>query len=191
MSKLRYWDDLQAFLAVLEEGSLTGAARRLGVSHATVRARVEALEATVGTVLFTRSVNGLLPTETAESLRETARAMATASELFVRQAAAAPGKIAGVVRISVSEFMGIEVLPQMLAELRQSFPDLVIELTLSNDVADLVAQEVDIAVRTFPPSGDSLQGRKVGAIPLGMFAAPDYLSWRGTPLVLADIAAHD
>jgi len=169
MSKLRSWDDLQAFLAVLEEGSLTGAARRLGVSHATVRARVEALEA----------------------LRETARAMATASELFVRQAAAAPGKIAGVVRISVSEFMGIEVLPQMLAELRQSFPDLVIELTLSNDVADLVAQEVDIAVRTFPPSGDSLQGRKVGAIPLGMFAAPDYLSRRGTPLVLADIAAHD
>ena len=191
MSKLRSWDDLQAFLAVLEEGSLTGAARRLGVSHATVRARVEALEATVGTVLFTRSVNGLLPTETAESLRETARAMATASELFVRQAAAAPGKIAGVVRISVSEFMGIEVLPQMLAELRQSFPDLVIELTLSNDVADLVAQEVDIAVRTFRPSGDSLQGRKVGAIPLGMFAAPDYLSRRGTPLVLADIAAHD
>ena len=63
MSKLRSWDDLQAFLAVLEEGSLTGAARRLGVSHATVRARVEALEATAGTVLFTRSVNGLLPTE--------------------------------------------------------------------------------------------------------------------------------
>jgi DNA-binding transcriptional LysR family regulator len=191
MSRQVSWDDQRVFLAVLEEGSLSGAARRLGVSHPTVRARLEALETALGTVLFTRSVNGLTPTDSAEALRQPARHMAMASDMFVRHASSPPGRIAGVVRISVPDFMGIEVMPAMLKTLRESHPEIRIELSLSNAPADLLAQEVDLAVRTVAPKQEALVARKVAAIPLGFFAATDYLDRRGTPETFADLAQHD
>lgn len=191
MSSPVNWDDQRAFLAVFEEGSLSGAARRLGVAQPTVRARIASLEQALGTVLFTRSVNGLAATEQARTLADTARAMARASEAFVRAASSAPGKIAGTVRLSVSEFVGIEVLPPMLAALRTAHPGIVVELSLSNTSADLVEQEVDIAVRMHPPRQGALVARKVGTIRLGLFAHPDYLARRGSPESLDDLARHD
>ncbi|MEO3998549.1 LysR family transcriptional regulator [Mesorhizobium sp. CAU 1732] len=191
MSKAVAWDDQRIFLAVLEEGSLSAAARRLGLSHPTVRSRIEALEAELGTVLFTRSVNGLTPTETAETLRDPARAMAMASDLFVRQASAPSGEAAGTVRISVPEFMGVEVIPAMLVRLREMHPAIRIELSLSNAPADLLAQEVDVAVRTVQPKQEALVARKVASIPLGLFASPSYVERRGSPASLADMASHD
>jgi DNA-binding transcriptional LysR family regulator len=191
MSNSVQWDDQRIFLAVLEEGSLAGAARRLGLSHPTVRSRIETLERNLGAVLFTRSVNGLTPTEAAEALREPARAMAMASDLFVRQASAAGGAVAGTVRVSVPEFMGIEVVPAMLARLREAHPAIRIELSLSNLPADLLAQEVDIAVRTVTPRQGALVARKVAAIPLGLFASPAYFGRRGKPAAFADLVDHD
>ncbi|WP_421929007.1 LysR family transcriptional regulator [Neoaquamicrobium sediminum] len=191
MSDMVGWDDQRIFLAVLEEGSLSAAARRLGLSHPTVRSRIETLEQRLGTVLFTRSVNGLTPTETAEALREPARAMALASEFFVRQASASGGEASGTVRISVPDFMGIEVIPAMLARLREAHPAIRIELSLSNLPADLLAQEVDVAVRTVAPKQDALVARKVAAIPLGFFASPSYVERRGRPTSLAELAEHD
>lgn len=185
------WDDQRIFLAVLEEGSLAAAARRLGLSHPTVRGRVEALEAALGTVLFTRSVAGLKPTETAEALREPARAMAMASDFFVRQASASASTASGTVRISVPEFMGVEVLPAMLATLRESHPAVAIELSLSNAPADLLAREVDLAVRTVAPKQAALLARKVASIPIGLFASPAYLARHGTPADMAALADHD
>ena len=185
------WDDQRIFLAVLEEGSLSAAARRLGLSHPTIRSRIEALEERLGTVLFTRSVNGLTPTDTAETLRAPARAMAMASDLFVRQASAPSGEIAGTVRLSVPEFMGIEVVPAMLARLREAHPAIRIELSLSNVVADLLAQEVDVAVRTVAPKQEALVARKVASIPLGMFASHAYIARKGKPDSFDDLADHD
>ncbi|MGQ2903560.1 MAG: LysR family transcriptional regulator [Neoaquamicrobium sediminum] len=191
MSDMVGWDDQRIFLAVLEQGSLSAAARRLGLSHPTVRSRIETLEQQLGTVLFTRSVNGLTPTETAEALREPARAMAMASEFFVRQASASGGEASGTVRISVPDFMGVEVIPAMLARLRETHPAIRIELSLSNLPADLLAQEVDLAVRTVAPKQDALVARKVAAIPLGFFASPSYVERRGRPTSLAELAEHD
>ncbi|MBL3674000.1 LysR family transcriptional regulator [Paracoccus sp. KCTC 42845] len=94
----------------MEEGSLSAAVRRLGMAQPTVRARVEALEHALGMILFTRSFQGLLPTEQARALHEHVRAMAHASDAFLRAAAAPASEIAGVVRLSVSEFMGLEGL---------------------------------------------------------------------------------
>lgn len=185
------WDDQRIFLAVLEEGSLSGAARRLGLSHPTVRSRIEALELGVGTVLFTRSVNGLVPTETAEALRAPARTMAMASDLFVRQASAPSGEIAGTVRISMADIMGTEVVPAMLRDLRIEHPAIRIELSLSNAPADLLGQEVDIAVRTMTPRQEALVARKVAAIEIGLFAARDYVERRGMPGSLDDLVNHD
>ncbi|WNG32256.1 LysR family transcriptional regulator [Archangium violaceum] len=191
MSTTISWDDQRIFLAVLETGSLSGAARSLGLSHPTVRARLEALEHGLGTVLFTRSVNGLTPTETAEALRDAARTMAMASDLFVRQASAPHGTIAGTVRISVPDIMGVEVIPAMLQTLREKHPALRIELSLSNAQADLLAHEADLAVRTVAPKQNALVARKVAAIPLGLFASPDYVARRGVPENVDDLEHHD
>lgn len=185
------WDDQRAFLAVLETGSLSGAARRLGVAQPTVRARLGALERALGAPLFTRSVRGLVPTAQARGLGDAARAMERASRAFVRAASTSPGQVAGTVRLGVSEFVGVEVLPPMLAPLRKTHPGLRLEVSLSNAPADLLDQEVDVAVRMHPPRQEALVARKVGSIPLGFYAHPDYLARRGAPESLADLAAHD
>jgi DNA-binding transcriptional LysR family regulator len=191
MSSRVSWDDQRTFLAVLEEGSLSGAARRLGVAQPTVRARIEALEQALGTVLFTRSVNGLVPTEQARALADPVQAMARASDAFVRAASAPPGEIAGTVRLSVSEIVGIEVLPRMLVDLHRTHPDITVEVSLSNASADLLEQEVDIAVRMHPPKQEALVAKKTCSIPLGLFAHPDYLARRGVPASRNDLAIHD
>ena len=191
MSSRVNWDDQRAFLAVLDTGSLSGAARRLGVAQPTVRARIEALERALRTVLFTRSARGLVPTEQARALGEAARAMARASDAFIRAASARPGETAGVVRLSVAELVGVEVLPPMLARLRQRHPGLLIEVVLSNAMADLLEQEVDIAVRMSPPRQEALVAKKVASIPLGLFAHVDYLTRRGQPATLDELADHD
>jgi DNA-binding transcriptional LysR family regulator len=191
MSRHVSWDDQRAFLAVLEEGSLSAAARRLGVAQPTVRARIEALEQALGTVLFTRSVGGLAPTEQARGLADSARAMARASDAFVRAASSPPGEIAGTVRLSVSEIVGIEVLPAMLLSLRAAHPSVVVEISLSNASADLLEQEVDIAVRMHPPCQKALVAKKIGTVPLTLFAHHTYLERMGTPLSIDDLVGHD
>lgn len=184
------WDDQRAFLAVVETGSLSAGARRLGLSLPTVRARIEALEATLGTALFTRSVHGLLPTSTAEAMAPSARAMAHASEAMLRAASADSGTVAGRVRLSVSEFVGLEVLPPMLRSLRDKHPQLTVEFELSNLSADLLDQQVDVAVRMHPPEQSALVARKVPSIPLGLFAHRDYLESYGRPSSRAEIGDH-
>jgi DNA-binding transcriptional LysR family regulator len=132
-----------------------------------------------------------MPTDSARVLGEPARAMSLASDAFVRAASAAPGEIAGAVRVSVSEIMGTEVVPPMLATLRAKYPRVTVELDVTNRAADLLGQEVDIAVRVFPPRQDALIARKIGPIPLAFFASADYLDRRGTPQTVDDLAAHD
>jgi DNA-binding transcriptional LysR family regulator len=185
------WDDQRAFLAVLDGGSLSAAARQLGWAQPTVRARLEALEHALGTVLFTRSSQGLLPTSQARALHQHVTAMANASEAFQRAASAQHGEIAGAVRLSVSEFVGLEVLPPILVKLRARHPGILVEVAASNSSVDLVHQEADLAVRMHRPSGDALVARKVGELELGFFAHRNYLASRGMPLKLADLASHD
>ncbi|WP_411997121.1 substrate binding domain-containing protein [Aaestuariibius violaceus] len=117
--------------------------------------------------------------------------MQRASEAMMRAASAASDRVAGVVRLSVSEFIGIEVMPAMLASLRARHPELRVELVLSNISANLLEQEVDIALRMTDPKQKALVARKVAMIPLGLFAHRDYLSRRGTPKTVEDLAKHD
>lgn len=190
MSRSISWDDQRAFLAVLDEGSFSAAARRMGLSQPTVRARIEALEAALGTILFTRSVHGLAPTERARALGASARAMAHASEAFIRGAVSDIEAAAGVVRISVSDFVGIEVIPPMLARLALLHPQVAIELDISNEGADLLEQQVDIAVRMFPPRQAALVAKKIGTIAVGFYAHADYLARHGEPATVKDLAGH-
>ncbi len=141
--------------------------------------------------LFVRSVNGMVPMDQALRLADHVGAMQRASDAMVRAASSQPDQIAGVVRLSVSEFVGIEVLPPMLASLRQRHPALRIELVLSNVSADLLEHEVDVALRMTDPKQQALVARKVAKIPLGLFAHQDYLAQRGTPETTADLSGHD
>jgi len=189
------WELYRSFLGVLREGSLSGAARSLGVAQPTVGRHVAALEAALGLALFTRSPTGLLPTEAAQALRAPAEAMESSASAFERAAASlgeggASAQVRGVVRISVSEVIGIEVMPAILAGLRERHPGLVIELALSDRVQDLLNREADIAVRMTPPRQEQLVARRVGCAEVGLHAHPGYLEKHGTPATLDDLAGH-
>ena len=186
------WEWYRAFLGVLREGSLSGAARTLGVAQPTVGRHVAALEAALGLVLFTRSQTGLLPTDAARALRPDAEAMESVAAALTRTASGlrGGGDVAGTVRVSVSEVVGVEVMPAILAGLAARHPALAVELVLSNRVQDLLQREADIAVRMTPPRQEQLVARKVGTIALGLHAAPDYLARRGLPATLDALAGH-
>ena len=181
------WESQRAFLAVLREGSLSGAARALGVAQPTVRRRLEALERSVGAALFTRSPTGLTPTDAARMLGQYAEAMATAADAFTRAASADAGAASGTVRVTASDVIGAEVLPAMLADLRRAHPGLVLELHLSNRTEDLLSQEADIAVRMVRPAQAAIVAKRVGVVRLGLFAAKAYLDEHGMPHAIADL----
>ena len=185
------WDHVRSYLTVFDEGSLSAAARILGLAQPTVRGHIQGLERALGTVLFTRSVAGLVPTEAAHSLVPHAQTMSLAAAALARAASAPPGEIAGSVRLSVSEFVGIEVVPPILAALRRRHPGLVVELSLSNASVDLLGQEADVAVRMTEPRQGAIVARKVGAIRLGFFAHRDYVARRGAPGTLDALEGHD
>lgn len=191
MSEALSWDDQRVFLAVLEGGSLSAASRTLGVSQPTVRSRLEALERALGVTLFTRSPQGLTPTDHAKALQGHARTMDHASRAFLRAASAPPGEVRGTVRVSVAEVVGMEVLPPMLASLKLRHSELCIEVELSNASANVSEQAADIAVRMFSPSQEALVAKKVGGIALGLFAHRDYLARRGVPSSMDDLCHHD
>jgi DNA-binding transcriptional LysR family regulator len=188
------WEWYRSLLAVLDEGSLSGAARALGLTQPTLGRHVAALEAALGQVLFTRSPGGLRPTEAALALRPDAQAMrntAAALERTARsQGLTSAGGVRGVVRVTASEVIGVEVLPPLLAQLRQAHPGLVIELVLSNQLQDLLNREADIAVRMTPPQQEALVARQVGVVELGLHAHECYLAHRAEPQSLQDLAGH-
>lgn len=184
------WDLYRTFLSVLTEGSLSGAARALGITQPTVGRHIAALEAALGQALFTRSQTGLLPTDAAESLRAHALAMQHTALAFERAAASHGDGVNGVVRISASEVVGVEVLPPILSALRRTHPQLTLELVPTNRIQDLLHREVDIAVRMAAPQQDALIARRVGNIDIGLHARDDYLTRHGTPSSLAELARH-
>lgn len=184
------WENQRAFLAVLREGSLSAAARALQVAQPTIRRRLEALEASLGVVLFTRSPSGLAPTETARELGSHVEAMAAAAEAFARAASADSHAATGTVRITCSEVIGAEVLPEILTDLRAKHPGLAIELSPNNRSEDLLRHEADIAVRMVRPAQAALVMKRVGIVKLGFFAHAGYLDTHGMPESLADLAQH-
>jgi DNA-binding transcriptional LysR family regulator len=180
------WDHYRTLLAVLAEGSLSGAARRLGLTQPTVGRHIEALEADLGAALFTRSVGGLAPTEAALALRPHAEAMAAAAEALVRTASGDAEAVRGVVRVTASDVMGVEVLPPMLAGFHEAHPQVVIELKLSHRQEDLLRREADIAVRMARPSQGALLAQRIGSVRLGLYAHRRYLEAHGAPLTMDD-----
>jgi DNA-binding transcriptional LysR family regulator len=184
------WELYRTFLAVMNEGTLSGASRALGIAQPTVGRHVTALEKALKLVLFVRSPQGLVPTEAAHSLRPCAESLASAAAALQRAAASQGDGVRGTVRVTASDVVGIEVLPPILARLRQEHPALVLELVITNRMQDLLRREADIAVRMVRPSQEALVARRVGAIELGLHAHVGYLARCGTPRDESELAGH-
>lgn len=184
------WDFYRTFLAVLRLGSLSAAARELGLTQPTVGRHIDALEQAVGYQLFTRSQQGLLPTDPALALKPYAENLAATTAAMQRLASGEFGAIRGTVRISASDVVGVEVLPPILAALQDEHPGLELELSLSDSLEDLLKREADIAVRMTSPAQEALVARHIGDIPLGLYAHRRYLERYGTPENAEGLLAH-
>ena len=190
MTKDIDWSLYRTFLAVMTEGSLSAAARVLGIAQPTVGRHISTLEASLKQVLFTRSQGGLQPTDTAYALRGYAAAMRNTATALERAAASQGAAVTGTVRISASEVIGVEVLPEMLARLCQQHPALKIELVPTDRIQDLLEREADIAVRMMCPTQGALIARRVGVVKVGLYARDDYLAAHGTPSTVEDLTRH-
>jgi DNA-binding transcriptional LysR family regulator len=184
------WDLYRTFLAVVQERSLSGAARALGLTQPTVGRHIDALEQALGFQLFTRSQHGLAPTEGAQELRPYAEALAATAASLLRAASAPGDTVRGTVRITSSEVVGAEVLPPILTALREQHPRLVIELVLSNVMEDLLRRDADIAVRMAKPTQGALLAKHLGIIEVGLHAHRRYLEMHGTPARLEELERH-
>ncbi|MES2016078.1 MAG: LysR family transcriptional regulator [Pseudomonadota bacterium] len=190
MDKEPNWDLYRSFLAVLENGSLSAAARELGVAQPTLGRHIDALEEALGQALFVRSQLGYLPSAHALQLKPFAQSLAATASALLRAASAGEGEPRGSVRVTASEVIGCEVLPAIVTHLHTQYPGLQIELALSNRPQDLLRREADIAVRNVRPTQQALVARRLGAIELGLHAHRDYLARRGTPASLAALTQH-
>lgn len=185
------WDLYRSFLAVVEAGSLSGAARKLGIAQPTVGRHIEALEEDLrGVALFTRSPGGLIPTEAALALKPHAETMAIAAEALIRTASGEAEGESGTIRLTASEVAGVEILPPILTAFREAHPRIDIELSLSNRAQDLLRREADIAVRMMRPTQDALLAKRIGEARVGLFASRSYVEKHGAPQLLSDSGEH-
>ncbi len=191
MNSLFDWSLVRSFLAVLEKGSLLAASRDLQLSQPTIGRHVAELESQLGLVLFDRNGRGLLPTEAAYHLAESARIMQSGADQLARNVMGADLGASGTVRITASQPVSCYVLPPLLAQMRLSLPDVQVELVASNEVSNLLRREADIAVRMVQPQQASIIARRVGKVTLRACAHQDYLRRRGVPRQPSDLLAHD
>ena len=185
------WSLWRSFSAVVEHGSLSGAARALGLSQPTLGRHIEALEFTLGAKLFERTVGGLVPTELALRAVEPVKRAVTALAEAELAAAGSVGALEGSVRITASVVNAHYILPKMLGQLRTEFPAIAFELVPTDSTENLLLREADIAVRMFRPTQADLITRKLGETPIVACAHTDYLDKRGTPGAVEDLAGHD
>ncbi len=185
------WGLIRSFLAVLDHGSLLGAARALRMSQPTVGRHVLELESQLGVVLFERTGRGLVPTAMALQLAVAARNMEAGAQQLSRTLAGAQTQTKGTVRITASVPVAAYLMPSMLVALRVAHPDIQVELVSSNQVSNLLRREADIAVRMVRPEQSSLVARKLGLVGLGAYAHRSYLARCGALKAVKDLLQQD
>ncbi|QTN30361.1 LysR family transcriptional regulator [Rhodoferax sp. AJA081-3] len=185
------WSLIRSFLAALDQGSLLGAARVLKTSQPTLGRHIAELESQLGVVLFERTGRGLVPTATALQLADAAREMEAGALQLTRTLTGAQAQTMGTVRITASQPVAAQLLPPLLAQMRQALPDIQVELVASNQVSNLLRREADIAVRMVRPDQGTLVAKKIGSVALGAYAHRSYLARRSTLRQPGDLLQHD
>jgi DNA-binding transcriptional LysR family regulator len=192
MNRLSRLSDAETFVAVVEAGSFSAAAQALERSQPAISRRVTGLEARLGVRLLVRSTRRLRLTEAGAAYYERCRRLLAELAEAEADAGATAQLPRGVLRVTAPPLLARRRLVPRLSELLARWPELQVELTLAERVADVVEEDFDCAVRLFDPGRrPGVIARRVGSIAIVTCAAPAYLSARGTPRRPADLATHD
>ena len=185
------WTLLQSFAAVVETGSLSGAARKLGQSQPTIGRHVKQLELSLGVDLFTRAPRGLVPTSAGLEIADMTRDMQSAAARLRLIADGKAGNLSGTVRITASVVMSHFILPRIVAKMRQALPEIQIDLVPSDTTENLIFREADIAVRMYRPTQLDVITKHICDQPIAIYAAKSYLDRKGRPETLEDAGRLD
>lgn len=182
---------MRAFLATADTGSLTAAARRLGLTQPTLSRQISALEAELGLLLFERVGRALVLTAAGREVQRHVRDMGEAADRVALAALGQAQSIEGEVRITASDVMSAVLLPGAVSRIRTLAPNLVIDLIAANDIRDLMRREADIAVRHLRPEHPDLIARFICTATGYFYASKEYLAARGQPRSFRDLQQHD
>ncbi len=188
---IRDWSLIQAFLAVAETGSLSGAARALGISQPTVGRQIQAIEDELGNTLFQRHRAGMALTDLGSALLTPAQTMRDAAGQIAVTAAGTAEDMQGTVRISASVFTAHYVMPRIISRIRREVPGIEVELVASDATENLLFREADIAVRMYRPEQLDVITQHLGDAELGLFGAKSYLDRVGRPKTEEELFALD
>jgi DNA-binding transcriptional LysR family regulator len=182
------WNQLNAFLETAETGSLSAAARKLGLTQPTLSRQVAAIERSLGVTLFERVAKSMVLTPTGIELLEHARAMGSAAEALSLAATGRSQAVAGVVSVSASDIFAVYLLPPLVRQLREQEPGIKIEVVATNALSDLLRREADIAIRNVKPEQPELIARLIGDVTAGFYASKEWVKMNGHPRTAKDAA---
>lgn len=185
------WNHIRAFHATATIGSLSAAARRLGLTQPTLSRQVLALEADLGVALFERIGRKLVLTQTGAELLDHIRVMGDAAESVALAASGRMQEIGGRVCISATDVLSAHVLPEIVARIRSEAPQVTIVIVAANELSDLHRREADIAIRHVRPDRPGLVGQHVRDTEACFYASQDWVARNGLPEELADLARPD
>ncbi len=183
------WNQLKAFLETAETGSLSAAARKLGLTQPTLSRQVAAIEQRMGVTLFERVGKAMALTPTGLDLLEHARAMGAAAEALQLAASGRSQAVGGVVSVSATDVVATHLLPPLVRQLREKEPGIVIEVISSDALSDLLRREADIAIRHVKPEQPDLIARLIREAEANFYASEDWVRGHGHPHH-AEEAAH-
>ncbi|WP_299371768.1 LysR family transcriptional regulator [uncultured Tateyamaria sp.] len=183
------WNQARAFLVTAEEGSLSAAARALGLTQPTLSRQVAGIEEALGVTLFERSSRTLLLTQAGTQLLEHFRTMGDAANRISIAATGQSQSFTGHVAISATNLLATQYLPAILAELQAVAPGLQVEIVTSNQISDLRRREADIAIRHARPQDDALFAKRLPDRTATLYASRSYLASVGHPSKPEDFTA--
>lgn len=190
MSERDVVSGMSVFVAVVEAGSLAGAARRTGLTASAVSKLVSRLEAGFGTALLRRTTRRMTVTDAGLTFYERARGVLSELRAVEQEMASKDPEPRGRLRISASLLLGqVHVLPALLSFLKKA-PRVALDLELSDRVVDLVSERIDVAVRITASPPPSFVARRVGSVTNVRCASPAYLKARGVPSSPTELAQH-
>jgi len=180
------WNQARAFLTTAVEGSLSAAARKLGLTQPTLSRQVAQLEADLGVLLFERVGRGLTLTEPGHELLAHFEKMGRAAENISLTASGQSQTVEGRVSIAATDIMATYFLPEAIKQLRDIAPGIEIELVVANKISDLQRREADIAIRHIRPEQPELIGKLLGQAEGCVYGSVDYFARFGTPQNMTD-----
>ncbi len=185
------WNQARAFLVTAQEGSLSAAARALGLTQPTLGRQVTALEEALGVTLFERTGRSLILTKAGKELLDHVKSMGEAANRISLVASGQSQEIDGTVCISASDTMSAYILPPILQELRSIAPGINVEIIATNAVSNLQQREADIAIRHVRPEQPDLTARLLKESKARFYASKSYLHSKGRPQSSSELKHHE